>query len=212
MKFDKTSKMTVYCKKLAVLSMVSAIVTIVSGNAFAQEAHEPKGMHCVAQVDPDGGSKGTSVTPTLVCFETFAEAILEATDGSVAAESDAEILAALDTVDEILSAGDTVSASSTVIGVDFAWQDYKTGGGTLTFTTTNPQGCYSGASYSWNTMPRGWDNGVGSARAYGGCDRFYHFEYSYHRGSVLRCYRCSRMGVMNLATSSVKFRSSGNIY
>ena len=93
--------------------------------------------------------------------------------------------------------------TSTVIGIDYVNSNFQ--GNTLTWTEPNG-GCKAGTSFQASSMPSGWNDVVSSARSFGNCNTYTHFENAGFTGSELNCGgQCATMGAMNDKTSSEKW-------
>ncbi len=153
-----------------------------------------EGRNCIAQAEAGSGPVGAP--SGYRCFQTFAEAIHAATGGAVT-------LAAGTTPSQLTQSMLDVPSTSTVIGVDYMDSGFY--GGSLTWSESSDiYGCTDGSYYAAPTIPSGWNDDVSSARSYGGCATYNHFENTYYGGSKLTC-TCSTMGVMNDQTSSEKW-------
>jgi len=158
--------------------------------------------HCVVQIEPLQPGQTASKVSEPTCFDNFSDAIFAATGGAVRLPPSIEPGEV--TEDMLEPAG---PRSSTVIGIDYSGTSFS--GSTLTWTTSNPNGCSDGTIYMQPSMPSGWANVVSSARSYQGCARYYHYEDTYYGGSVLDCgYSCSSMGAMDNQTESEKWCQS----
>lgn len=172
----------------------SANVTSPITWSFAGDPPAQAGRNCVARAVAGSASVGT--LSGYRCFQTFAEAIHAATGGAVT-------LAPGTTPSQLTQSMLDVPSTSTVIGVDYMDSGFY--GGSLTWSESSDiYGCTDGSYYAAPTMPSGWNDDVSSARSYGGCATYNHFENTYYGGSKLTC-TCSTMGVMNDQTSSEKW-------
>jgi len=158
--------------------------------------------HCVVQIEPLQPGQTASKVSEPVCFDNFSDAIFAATGGAVRLPSSIEPSEV--TEDMLAPPG---PRSGTVIGQDYSGANFS--GSTLTWTTSNPNGCFDGTIYMQPSMPSGWANVVSSARSYQGCAHYYHYDYPNYGGSVLDCgYSCSTMGAMDNQTESEKWCQS----
>ena len=94
------------------------------------------------------------------------------------------------------------SHTTTVIGIEYNKANYKSN--SMVVVTSNPQGCYNGASYQISGLNSYWNDRISSARSFSGCwsDHYEHWSLT---GAMLTC-TCSTMGVMDNATTSIKWR------
>jgi hypothetical protein len=167
-----------------------------AGNADEQD------KHCVVQIEPLQPGQTASKVSELTCFDNFSDAIFAATGGAVRLPPSIEPGEV--TEDMLEPPG---PRSSTVIGIDYSGSSFS--GSTLTWTTSDPNGCSDGTIYMQPSMPSGWANVVSSARSYQGCARYYHYDYTNYGGSALDCgYSCSTMGAMDNQTESEKWCQS----
>lgn len=95
-----------------------------------------------------------------------------------------------------------VAASNPLLGIEY--KDYNYGGSTLTLYGNNGTGCAGGVTYGFSPLPSGWDNTIGSAKSYSGCQGR-HWDYLNYQSSSIVC-TCANMGVMNDKTSSILFQ------
>ncbi len=159
-------------------------------------------QHCVVQIEPLQPGQTASKVSEPVCFDNFSDAIFAATGGAVRLPPSIEPSEV--TEDMLVPPG---PRSSTVIGQDYSGPNFS--GSTLTWITSNPNGCFDGTIYMQPSMPSGWANVVSSARSYQGCTHYYHYDYPNYGGSVLDCgYSCSTMGAMDNQTESEKWCQS----
>jgi hypothetical protein len=153
------------------------------------------------RADREAGEVASEVSEP-VCFDSYSDAILAATGGAVR-------LPPSPAPDGVT--GDAFASpapqSSTVIGQDCSRSGFS--GSTLTWVTSNPNGCFDGSVYAAPSMPSGWANVVSSARSYQGCAQYYHYDYTNYGGAVLDCgYSCSTMGAMDNQTESERWCQS----
>ncbi|MGH2448816.1 MAG: hypothetical protein ACRDFS_09490, partial [Chloroflexota bacterium] len=141
--------------------------------------------------------QSTTASPTgYGCFQTFPEAIHAATGGAVSLPPNTAPA-------QLTQAMLDVPSTSTVIGEDY--MDSGFGGQNLTwYESSDINGCTDGSYYTAASMPSGWNDDVSSARSFGGCATYNHFENVNFGGSRLTC-TYSSMGAMNDQTSSEKW-------
>ncbi|KAA3647671.1 MAG: hypothetical protein DWQ07_01425 [Chloroflexi bacterium] len=181
-----------------VLLLILFIALAVAMSA-ATTANGSKAEHCVVQIEPVQPGEKYSEMSKPVCFETFAEAAYFASGGVVRLAADFE---AAEATEHILNPPGI--RRSTVIGVDYDLSGF--GGNTISWTTSNPNGCSGGSTYAASSMPSGWANKVSSARSYQGCGTYNHYDLTNYGGSVHDCgYSCSSMGAMDNQTESERW-------
>lgn len=178
---------------IAAILALGAVVLM--GAAYGGESKE---VHCVGHLENVPGEKTSRLTER-GCYSTFGEAVSAATSGRVQiADKKARLL----TSTEVQSGlGETAARldSTTIIGIDYRDSGY--GGGTYLWETSHLPGCSDGTGFGVAGMPSGWNDTVGSATGYSGCNNYLHWEHTWFGGASLNC-SCSSMGVMNDATSS----------
>ena len=186
---------------------MSAVLVIGFGAASPAWAVPPADLdpvetlpHCVVTAVEVGND---AALPAPRCFETFAEAIAEATDGRVLLPKDAQSVDQ-DTLDDGIDPDGLESSLATVIGIEYEHKSF--GGWSYVIQSTNSRGCV-GYSYRVSTLPGSRNNAISSARTYGGC-RSAHYSGTYFTGSRYLC-GCAQMGTMNDKTSSIFFSATG---
>lgn len=193
----KTSTFLMTLLMASLFFWVVSLSTGVTAYAMGRESVEKleKEIHCTIQIEPVHDDTLVSKMSNYRCFDSFTDVLEHLSDGNISVPTNFS-------AKNFASALMPASSSSTVIGIDFQHKNF--GGSTLTWYTSESQGCLNGATFVGNTMPTGWDNKVSSVRAYQGCDNFNHYEDIYLGGAVLTC-PCSQMNAMNDETSSVRF-------
>jgi len=138
--------------------------------------------------------------PAPRCFRTFADAIADATSGTVRLDEDAHTLSRSE-----LRLG-RAWRTSTVLGIEYDKASY--GGWSYVIQGAGDSGCRLGARYKVPTLPGTRNNAISSARAFGGC-KSRHFSGPNLTGTSHLC-SCASMGLMDNQTSSIRFTSTGN--
>lgn len=159
-------------------------------------------VHCAVQLAPIRSGEDASRIVAQQCFDTFAEALSQATSGAVQLERDAR---PADFSDDML-AGASSTAATLPFGINYQNSNY--GGSSYTWYGNSTQPCSSSLNYGINFMPSGWDNKVSSARTIAEmrCRNNYHYQYTYYGGTILNCFSaCTGMGSMNDRTSSERW-------
>lgn len=200
------------------LLLACFLLTVATVPAVAQETEaesaeaEPlvdPDEHCVifyqetGEVDSEGYQKTTP--DRRGCYATFAQAIYVATDGEVR-------LPAAYVASEVNDDTFDVASTRNVIGIDYAQVEQR--GSTLTHVARRrcgaPDAKGNSVKYAASSMASGWNDRVSSAKGYGGCNRFSHFQHEGYGGAERVCSPgCQHMGVMNNQTSSEKWRHAG---
>lgn len=162
------------------------------------------GDQSLAPADVSSEEALVALAPSATCFATFEEAIAAASGGAARLPSG---IAPENVTPEMLPAAPT----AVIIGIDYQHSNF--GGATFTWYATNSVGCYTGLSYYKSAAPSGWNNVISSARGFGGCNRFYHYESPSFLGAVLRCSpTCYSFGALNDHTSSWRWYRDGFHY
>ena len=186
--------------RLLASSLGISAILVLGAVVFMGAAHggERQDVHCVGHLENIPGEKA-SLLAERGCFSTFGEAVSAATSGRVQIAdkqarklTDAEVQSGLDEKASVLG-------STTIIGIDYKNSGY--GGDTYLWETSYLPGCSDGTGFGVAGMPSGWNDTVGSATGYSGCNNYLHWEHTWFGGASLNC-SCSSMGVMNDATSS----------
>ena len=155
--------------------------------------------HCVSAAVPAGS---TAVGGPATCFGSFPEAISFATHGAVRLPAGAHTVTQqqLDAGRAQLFFEQPNVATSVVLGISY-WNTGWTGS---TWTHTGSYGCDTDPDVDWqNPGPLGgWDNEIGSARAYSNCTGTYWANTNYWGASINTDWSG---GVMNNATSSIQW-------
>jgi hypothetical protein len=185
-----------YLATILVIAATTFVPSTMNATGFS-----PDVPHCVGKAAPLRSASDTThaLAQHIGCFKTFAEAIYVATGGTVLLDSSVTP----ETLTEAMLAP-SATASSVVIGVDYANGGFETIGGT--YTWTGSQGpCSPTLGYGIASMPSGWNDAVTSARSYSDCNKYKHFEHTWSGGTSITCDQgstCLNMGYMNDKTSS----------
>lgn len=173
----------------------------------APNSDQQPAEHCVASATPEGES---NITAAPLCFATFAEAVAEATDGTLQLPGSSREVSQAQ-LDEARTRADASSLSqesalaSTVIGIEY---DSANGGGSSLVVSVSGATCSAGGRYTYASMPSGWNNRVSSAYTYAGCKSRHH-QYVNFAGASYLC-GCAGMGAMDNLTSSIRWSSTGS--
>jgi len=153
--------------------------------------------HCVSASVPAGSA---AVGGSATCFGSFAEAISFATNGAVRLPAGANTV-----TQQQLDAGRAQleqpnSTTSVVLGISY-WDTGWTGS---SWIHTGSYGCDTDPDVDWqNPGPLGgWDDKIGSARAYSNCTGTYWANSNFWGANVGTDWSG---GVMNNATSSIQW-------
>lgn len=176
------------------------------GASSSEEISQAKANHCVIFLEPvPQDSDKPSNSSSRGCYESFAEAILVATDGVVKLD---DALSPEELTQEMLDAKEMGrGSSSVVIGVDYNNHSFSTGTGSYTYNASGA--CTPSVGYRQDSMASDWNDAVSSARAYSQCHQFIHYEHVNQSGTSITCdmgNTCSNMGIMDNKTSSLRWR------
>jgi len=201
------------------------LLTLFGSSAVFAEPNQPAESaetHCIGQAFASTDEQAPAVIEnprlflpvvtnsneaTIDCFSSFAEAVSAASSGAISLAADA-------TPDTVDAASMNAPGATTVIGV--MYQHINFGGASFTWWVNNGVGCNTGLSYFVAGPPAGWNDVVSSARAWGGCQRWYHYEHANFGGAALVCsnslYCRSSYGTMGDSASSWRWWRSGVHY
>lgn len=177
-----------------------------AASSSSEEIAQAKANHCVTFLEPvPQDSDKPSKSSSRGCYETFAEAILVATDGVVKLDDN---LSPQELTQEMLDAkGMGRGSSSVVIGIDYNYYNFSTAGGSHTYHASGA--CTPSVGYRQDSMASGWNDAVSSARAYSQCHQFIHYEHVNQSGTSITCdmgSTCGNLGFMDNKTSSLRWR------
>jgi hypothetical protein len=157
------------------------------------------GTHCVSASVPAGSAAAGGPA---ACFGSFAEAISFATSGAVRLPAGASTVSQqqLDAGRAQLMEMQPSATVSVVLGVSY-WDTGWTGS---SWTHTGSSGCDTDPDVDWqNAGPLGgWDDRIGSARAYSNCTGTYWANSNFWGANIDTGWSG---GVMNNATSSIQW-------
>jgi len=95
------------------------------------------------------------------------------------------------------------ASSGALIGQDFDLTGYRT---LLVQWTGTAYGCTTGSTYAIPNVGTSLNDRIESSKAFSGCNRYYHYQDSYYKGSVQPCGTlCSTLGTMNNRTTSLRW-------
>lgn len=113
------------------------------------------------------------------------------------------------TVDEILTLitnaqnGESASVAMVILAIMYDKTGFE--GASLTFWTSNTNGCSNGTTYVLPSMPSGWNN-EGSSGIGISCNRNFYYDLFNLAGVNYECYgACGTFGPMNERPSSARF-------
>lgn len=189
----------------ALCLVVSAAPTALAANTAAPTP-SPTGQNCVTQAN----SARDKTPHAPVCFDTYAEEISYLTAGHVKLAATARSQDTTPDIQSTINEDSITYRASIVLSVEF--KDYDFGGSTNTWTGTT---ACSGADapFATSSMPSGWNNSIGSTKAYASCHAI-HYDNggatpsTAPGGALYSCTStsaCGHMGVMNDATSSMRW-------
>jgi hypothetical protein len=161
-----------------------------------------KSSHCYFLLAPISyNSDMPSEIIKTACFDTFAEALFEATNHQINLDPSSN---PGDITDEMINSLEYIDLpdAQVVIGIDW---DYTNYGGNSNIWVTSDTGCSPSLQYQVPSMPVGWNDQVSSSKAYSNCS-FYHYRDTNYGGPYLKCDPyCPTMGSLDNATSSEKW-------
>jgi hypothetical protein len=180
---------------MSLVAPISALATSVQ----EPPARSGTGDNCVVLLEhvTPSGPEARIVSET--CFVTFSDAIRHATGGKTILPADAR---PGDFTQEMLPEGPT---STVVLGIDYDAFHYDETAGARIWEASSS--CTPSLSWTvWN-VGNDWNDRISSAKSYGGCHYFEHWENYYWDGAVRTCTpNCYYIGdAMNDRTSSLRW-------
>lgn len=180
----------------------AALVTGVTGQAYATTLGGTPAPSCVVTAQPTGSAPQRAASLVPRCFDDLAGAVAYATGGLV------HIAPTVNTVtQDQLDGGvraartrdDDSASSSIIIGIEYQDPGYR---GASRVYNVNATPCSGGGNYSEPDL-RGdsFNDSISSARAYAGCQST-HYQYAEYTGALQAC-PCSSMGYMDDRTTSI---------
>lgn len=149
------------------LTILAAVVSLAAGILAPSGLAEPLGQlavatetHCVVTTVGQR-SDGELITTDTECFDTFSDAMVSASDGSLVLPPDAS--------GSLLFTDSGVSAMASTFTLGIHFDGYSGSGSSITVVGSSCTGGY------WNT-PAWFDNRISSS--YNGCARLKHFDYA----------------------------------
>ena len=188
------------------LLALAAIVALAATSASSAGARTdtqtaPSARNCVITIAPLQPGATSSATSAPRCYATFAQAIADASNGTVNLPTTATPAAVTDA-----TLAPALATGSSIIGID--WIDANYSGASLTWQVSNPNGC-NGYQYSSN-VTGSWNNVISSSKGFTGYDINPHYDLAYpnqNNGAKIFCTpNCATMGAMNDATSYEEWR------
>jgi len=174
--------------------LVSLIGLVLTGGATANAAlvrtRPAAGHYCIAEAVQAGSSR----TPSVTCFRTFARSIRAATNGRVNLPDSA---APGSVTPAELNVGPVALITEYVLSIDY--QDSGFSGNTLTWTQTSRCGSFQASS-----MPAGWNDTISSVIASSGCATtlFWNTGFGTPSYPIARNGSASSLGTFNDQASS----------
>jgi hypothetical protein len=175
------------------LLLVLAVPTYAAGAGAGSRGSQ----NCVNQLERITPGLPDARIASSLCFDSFAAAFRHVTQGQLSVASD---LRPEQVTQEMIAAA---PSSSVVLGIDWEYDNYVGG-----FTAIWEGSSTCTASQAWQLSYVGdvYNDKISSAKGYGGCHHFHHYENGAFGGAVLTCSpNCATMGVMNNQTSSLKW-------
>jgi hypothetical protein len=179
----------------------SSLAPIAVAGAPDGTAAQSVGRHCVVHARALGTAAATEPAAP-VCFDSFADAISFATDGTVRLPASATRV----TQAQLDAGRATGRVASTVIGIESEDPSY---GGT-DWIISQANGCNDGGAEVWlrsDLTGNPMNNVISSAQAFAGC-KSRHFDLPNFAGSSIVC-TCSSMGTMSDRTTSIRWSATG---
>jgi hypothetical protein len=175
----------------------AAAPTAAAGHAQPSNATSD-GRHCTIRIEHVSADSAETRIVARTCFGTYAESLRYATRSRVAIPDNI-------TPDQVTDAMVATGISDVVvIGTDYDAANY--GSGTFTVNWETSGTCTSTRSWIVSDVGPTYNNHISSAKGYGGCHKFHHWELTGFGGAVLICQpNCPTMGVMNNQTSSLSW-------
>ena len=190
-------------REIVLIAATALLAALLASSAGARTKNSPgaaPGGNCVITIEPLQPGQSTSVTSTPRCYATFAEAIADASNGTVH-------LPVTATPSSVSASTFAPLTTSSIIGIDWINSGYT--GSSLTWQEPNPYGCSTGYQYASN-VTGSWNNVISSSKAFAGCGVNPHYDLAYpnqDNGAKIFCTpNCSTMGAMNDATSYEEWR------
>lgn len=188
---------TSFCR----FAIASAFIVSMAFSPAATAA--PNKDHCIIHLEPAQHGPESRATPG-ACFETLAESVTVATGNRVKLPKHATF----EEIDQALQASDTTSAADAgtaatyVLSIEYT-STYQNGS-SRSFTGDHP--C-TVVGYGLESVSSGWNDIISSSHGYSGCNTVIHYEHIDYRGATRTCTpTCNTMGVMDNATSSLRWR------
>lgn len=197
------------------LSAIGVLHLGITGAAATEStASEAPVEHCAVQVHATNVLDPDEVIPEprfVGCFDTYSEAVYAGTNGAVRVPADlspdstaAEIQAAAGDNEAIGVEGDykprIPNSIEVLIGRDWANRGFS--GSTLSWFASNK--CSSTRGFKAPSMPRGWNDRIGSTEGFSRCDVI-SYEHAKFGGAHERCGICN-LGALNDEVSSHRWR------
>lgn len=177
----------------SVIGLVLYGGTAAASAATAQQGPSTHDRYCIAEAVP----LGSSLTPTMTCYHSFAASIKAATGGRVRLPASAKPGSV--TPDE-LNAGAESPATTFVLSIDY--QNIDFGGQSLIWQQSTKCGSFQASS-----MPSGWNDVISSVAAESGCATTL-FQNTGFTGSTFKIAKngtASSLGSFNDQASSQKW-------
>jgi hypothetical protein len=147
------------------------------------------------RIKPDG-PEATIVSS--ICFDSFAAAFRHMTRGRVSVSSD--LRPEQVTQQMVDAAPETV----VVLGTDWNWPNYSTSSWSVNWEASST--CTPSLAWQVSYVGDSYNDKFSSAKSYGGCHNFHHYENGGYGGAVQTCSpNCQSFGIMDNQTSSLKW-------
>jgi hypothetical protein len=166
-------------------------------------------QHCIAEADVFDATSGEVVhrgDGVVTCFDTIAEAVYAASNGSIVLPPD---VLSSELTPDVIEQYQTGSASQSGVGarsnylLATYWENQNKGGSSISIWSGTDCSIFYHTGYS--VMPAGWDNRVSSTQSYSACGFNELSENTNHTGAKINCgYTgcASSAGLLDNQTSS----------
>jgi hypothetical protein len=181
---------------LVLFAAVTLAAVMLPSAVTAKPNPSGQGKNCVLQVEYVEIDSADAEVVSESCFPSFFQAIGFATNGLTILSPNATP----DTLTQDLLPA--LALSSVIIGVD--WDSTNYVGASRVWTAST--GCDFSHWYQVSYVGDAWNDRTESAKGFGGCDKYRHFDAANFGGAVRTCTpTCATMGTMADKTSSEQF-------
>lgn len=173
-----------------------ALAAVPAASAAPRSAGQ--GNHCTYRLEHISADSSEARIVAKTCFSSFADSFRYATRGQVTVPDSL-------TPDQVSqSMVPNALDSVVVLGTDWDRANYSSLGASINWEA--PTSCTTSQSWTVSYVGNTWNDRIGSAKSYGGCHKFHHWEHGSYGGAVQICQpNCSTFGVMDNQTSSLSW-------